>query len=82
MVGIALVRWAGVVARGAAVMLGALILLVPVAPETSLSASPMAGTIVLGAYTRAVPGQLYLVLKSVILWVPLGMLYAFARKQD
>ena len=32
-------------------------------------------------YVKALPGQLYLMLKSVILWVPLGMLYAIAQKQ-
>lgn len=71
-----------VVARGVAVMLGALILLVPVAPDTVLLAFPDGWRVrSLGAYPSAVASQGYLVLKSLILWVPLGMLFAFVRKE-
>jgi hypothetical protein len=58
------------------------IVLAPVSLEAALL-DPASGWHIssAGAYLRAVPNQIYLALKSLILWVPLGMLYALAQKQ-
>jgi hypothetical protein len=68
--------------RGVIAFLTVAIILVPLSPEVSLLnlvdgwriSSPR-------GYLNALPNQAYLALKSLILWVPLGMLYALAQKQ-
>ncbi|HEY3116229.1 MAG TPA: hypothetical protein VGK54_05765, partial [Chloroflexota bacterium] len=70
------------IARGVITAVSVAIILVPLAPDASLFDlangwhidSP-------GGYLKALPGQVYLALKSLILWVPVGMLYALAEKQ-
>jgi len=71
------------IARGVVAVSSIAILLLPLVPEAPLL-DPASGWHIhsLGGYVKALPGQIYLVLKSVILWVPLGMLYAIAQKQS
>jgi hypothetical protein len=62
-------------------VLGVAIIFVPLAAQTPLL-SPASGWQVTSGigYLKALPAQLYLLLKSVILWLPLGLLFALARK--
>ena len=70
------------ITRGIITAVSAAIILVPLAPDASLF-DPANGWRIdsLGGYLKALPGQVYLALKPLILWVPLGMLYALAQKQ-
>jgi hypothetical protein len=74
-------RW-DAIAWGVIAAVSAAIILVPLAPEASLFDLANGWHIEsLGGYLKALPGQVYLALKPLILWVPVGMLYALAQKQ-
>jgi hypothetical protein len=70
------------ITRGVVTAVSAAIILVPIAPDASLFDLANGWHIhSFGGYLKALPGQIYLALKSLILWVPVGMLYALAQKQ-
>ena len=70
------------IARRVITIISVAIILVPLAPDTSLIDLANGWHVEsLGGYLKALPGQVYLALKSLILWVPVGMLYALAEKQ-
>ena len=75
-------RLCEVITRGVIVAASIAIILVPLAPEASLL-NPANGWHIdsPAGYLKALPSQIYLALKSLILWVPLGMLYALAQRQ-
>ena len=53
---------------------------VPLAPDATLFDLANGWHIdSLGGYLKALPAQVYLALKPLILWVPVGMLYAALR---
>ncbi len=60
----------------------AALILLPLAPDTALLHPAIAASVgSLAGYAKALPGQLYLALKPLILWVPVGMLYALVHRQ-
>jgi hypothetical protein len=62
--------------------LSAAIILIPLAPDTPLLDPSLGWHIAsAGAYVKAVPSQIYLALKPLILWVPVGLLFALAQRQ-
>ncbi|MDD5390604.1 MAG: O-antigen ligase family protein [Gallionellaceae bacterium] len=56
----------------------ALSALLPLDPRTSMSAPALPGS--LSAYATDIPQRLYLLIKSSILWVPVGFLYALSGR--
>jgi hypothetical protein len=62
--------------------LSAAIILFPLAPDTPVL-SPALGWHINSAsgYLKALPGQIYLALKPLVLWVPVGLLVALAQGQ-
>ena len=54
---------------------------IPFAPDSPLVAPTVRHIDALTSYIRGIPAQLYLALKALILWMPLGLLYGFAERQ-
>jgi hypothetical protein len=70
------------ITRGVIIAVSAAIILLPLAPDTSILSLASGWHIdSTGDYLKALTAQVYLALKSLILWVPVGMLYALAQKQ-
>lgn len=72
----------GTLTRAVIVAASVAILVLPLAPDTSLVGFASGWHVQSsGDYLKAVLNQIYLALKALILWVPLGMLGALAEKQ-
>jgi hypothetical protein len=65
------------------VVASVVVILVPLSPDTPLFGPPAGWRVVsAGAYLKSLPGQLYLVLKPFVLWVPAGLLFALAQRSS